>query len=249
MVSLKSPQEIELLAEAGALLGSILTTLSEKVAVGVTGKELDTLAQEMIQEAGALPVFLGYGNPPYPAAICVSLNEQVVHGIPNDTPFQEGDIVSIDGGLSLHGLIVDSARTVGVGKVSSENLSLMKVTKRALEIGIEEARIGKRTGDIGYAVQSYVESNGFHVVRALVGHGVGYELHEEPQVPNFGSRGAGTLLTEGMVIAIEPMVTIGSPDVETSPDEWSIVAVSGKAAAHEEHTLAITTEGPRILTK
>ncbi len=249
MVSLKTPQEIELLAEAGALLGKILTTLSEKVAIGVTGKELDTLAQEMIQDAGAIPVFLGYGKPPYPAAICISVNEQVVHGIPNDTPFQAGDIVSIDGGLSLHGLIVDSARTVGVGAVSNENSSLMKVTKRALEIGIAEARIGKRTGDIGYAIQSYIESNGFEVVRALVGHGVGYELHEEPQVPNFGVRGAGTLLAEGMVIAIEPMVTIDSPDVETSPDEWSIVAESGKAAAHEEHTIAITQEGPRILTK
>lgn len=249
MVSLKTPQEIELLAEAGALLGTILTTLSEKVAIGVTGKELDTIAQKMMEEAGATPVFLGYGNPPYPAAICVSVNDQVVHGIPNDIPFQAGDIVSIDGGLSLHGLIVDSARTVGVGAVSSENNSLMKVTKRALEIGIAEARVGKRTGDIGYAVQSYVESNGFQVVRALVGHGVGHELHEEPQVPNFGVRGAGTLLTEGMVIAIEPMVTIDSADVETSPDGWSIVAVSGKAAAHEEHTIAITTEGPRILTK
>lgn len=248
MVSPKSPQEIELLREAGTLLGSILTTLAEKVAVGVTGKELDTLARDMMQEAGATPVFLGYGNPPYPAAICVSVNDQVVHGIPNDTPFQEGDIVSIDGGLSLNNLIVDSARTVGVGNVSSQNASLMKVTKRALEIGIAEARIGKRTGDIGYAVQSYVESNGFHVVRALVGHGVGYELHEEPQVPNFGSRGAGALLTENMVIAIEPMVTIDSPDVATSPDEWSIVAVSGKPAAHEEHTIAITKEGPRILT-
>lgn len=248
MVSLKSPQEITLLAEAGALLGDILDALSEKTSVGVTGKELNDLAQHMMQEKGVVPVFLGYGKPPYPAAICVSLNEQVVHGIPNDTPFQEGDIVSIDAGLSLQGLIVDSARTVGVGTVSLEHQHLMKVTKEALALGIAQAKIGNRTGDIGYAVQSYVEGEGFEVVRALVGHGVGYELHEDPQVPNFGTKGAGTLLQDGMVIAIEPMVTQGSYEVETSPDEWSIVAVSGKAAAHEEHTLAITPEGPRILT-
>ncbi len=249
MVSLKSPQEIKLLAEAGALLGEILTELVEKATVGATGKELDARAQEMMKAAGAIPVFLGYGKPPYPASICVSVNEQVVHGIPSDTPFQEGDIVSIDGGLSLHGLIVDSARTVGVGRVSAEHARLMEVTRQALARGIEQARIGNRTGDIGYAVQSYVEESGLEVVRALVGHGVGYELHEEPQVPNFGTKGAGTLLQEGMVIAIEPMVTQDSPDVEQSPDEWSIVAVSGKAAAHEEHTIAITTGGPIILTK
>lgn len=249
MVSLKSEQEIELLTEAGKLLGTILDTLVEKSGIGVTGKELDDIARQMMNEASATPVFLGYGNPPYPAAICVSVNDQVVHGIPNDTPFQDGDIVSIDGGLSLHGLIVDSARTVGVGNVSLENKRLITVTKKALALGIEQAVIGNRTGDIGYAVQSYVEREGFEVVRALVGHGVGYELHEEPQVPNFGTKGAGTLLQEGMVIAIEPMVTIDTHEVETSSDQWSIVAVSGKSAAHEEHTIVITKNGPIVLTK
>ncbi|MEK7500264.1 MAG: type I methionyl aminopeptidase, partial [Patescibacteria group bacterium] len=248
MVAVKSPQEIELLAEAGELLGSMLSTLVGKAIVGETGKNLDTLAQDIMKKHGAIPVFLGYGNPPYPAAICVSVNDQVVHGIPNDTPFKEGDVVSIDAGLSLYGLIVDSARTVGVGSVSAQHKKLIAVTKQALELGIAQAVVGNRTGDIGHAVQVYVEDNGFEVVRALVGHGVGYELHEDPQVPNFGSRGAGTALLEGMVIAIEPMVTISSPDVVTSKDNWSIIATSGKAAAHEEHTIAITKDGPRILT-
>ncbi|MDA1169514.1 MAG: type I methionyl aminopeptidase [bacterium] len=248
MVAVKSPQEIELLAEAGALLGSILDVLVKKATAGITGKALDALAQDMMQDAGGVPVFLGYGKPPYPAAICVSVNNQVVHGIPNDAPFREGDIVSIDAGLSLHDMIVDSARTVGIGSVSAQHSKLIKVTKQALDLGIAQARIGNRTGDIGYAVQSYVESNGFEVVRDLVGHGVGYSLHEDPQVPNFGSKGAGTALVEGMVIAIEPMVTIDSPDVATSSDNWSIIATSGKVAAHEEHTIAITKDGPRILT-
>lgn len=248
MVALKSPQEIELLAEAGALLGTVLDELVAMAKVGVTGNELDAYAKKRMQDAGAVPVFLGYGKPPYPAAICVSMNDQVVHGIPSDAPFREGDIVSIDAGLSLHGLIADSARTVGIGSVSAHHKKLMEVTKQALDLGIAQARIGNRTGDIGYAVQSFVESNGFEVVRDLVGHGVGYSMHEDPQVPNFGTKGAGTLLQEGMVIAIEPMVTIDSPDVVTARDNWSIIATSGKAAAHEEHTIAITKDGPRILT-
>ncbi len=249
MVALKTPQEIEHLAEAGALLGSILATLSKTIAPGVTGTDLNRIAHDAMQSAGAVPVFLGYGNPPYPATICVSVNDQVVHGIPTDVPFQDGDIVSIDAGLSLHGLIVDSARTVGVGRVSPEDARLMRVTKRALELGITEATVGNMTGDIGHAIASHVEKNGFEVVRALVGHGVGYELHEDPQVPNFGSKGTGVKLVAGMVIAIEPMVTYDSPDVRTATDKWSIIAVSGKAAAHQEHTVAITQEGPRILTK
>lgn len=248
MVAVKSPQEIEILAQAGALLGNILDVLVEKSTVGVTGKALNAIAADMMKEAGAVPVFLGYGNPPFPAAICVSVNSQVVHGIPTDVPFQDGDVVSIDAGLSLHGLIVDSARTVGIGTVSDEYKKLMQTTKQALILGIAEAVVGNTTGDIGYAVQSYVESNGFEVVRDLVGHGVGYSLHEDPQVPNFGKKGSGAKLVEGMVIAIEPMVTIDSPRVETALDNWSIIATSGKAAAHEEHTIAITKDGPRILT-
>lgn len=249
MALIKSPEEIAHLQQGGALLGSILDELTSRVAVGVTGKELDAIAEKMMRDAGAMPAFLGYGEPAFPATICVSINEQVVHGIPSSALFTEGDIVSIDAGLSLHGMIVDSARTVGVGTVSPEYQRLMDVAKKALQIGIEQAVIGNTTGDIGYAVQSYVEGEGFEVVRKLVGHGVGHELHEDPQVPNFGAPGTGTLLKEGMVIAIEPMVTIGDADVVTAPDNWSIIAVSGKPAAHEEHTIAITKDGPRILTQ
>lgn len=249
MALIKSPEEIAHLQQGGALLGSILDELTSRVAVGVTGKELDAIAEKMMRDAGATPAFLGYGEPAFPATLCVSINEQVVHGIPSNALFTEGDIVSIDAGLSLHGMIVDSARTVGVGTVSPEYQRLMDVAKKALQIGIEQAVIGNTTGDIGHAVQSYVEGEGFEVVRKLVGHGVGHELHEDPQVPNFGAPGTGTQLKEGMVIAIEPMVTIGDADVVTAPDNWSIIAVSGKPAAHEEHTIAITKDGPRILTQ
>lgn len=249
MVSIKTPEEIAHLQQGGALLGSILDELTSRATVGVTGKELDAIAEKMMRDAGATPAFLGYGEPAFPATLCVSVNEQVVHGIPSNALFTEGDIVSIDAGLSLHGMIVDSARTVGIGKVSPEYQRLMDVTKKALQLGIEQAVIGNTTGDIGHAVQSYVEGEGFEVVRKLVGHGVGHELHEDPQVPNFGAPGTGTPLQEGMVIAIEPMVTIGDADVVTAPDNWSIIAVSGKPAAHEEHTIVITKEGPRILTK
>ncbi len=248
MSLIKTPREIESLRRAGKLLGEILDTLVQRVSVGVTGNELDALARRMMEDASAKPAFLGYGNPPYPAVICVSRNDQVVHGIPSDIPFAEGDVVSIDAGLSLEGMIVDSARTVGIGTLISEHARLMDVTRRALALGIAQAAAGNTTGDIGHAVQQYVEGEGFQVVRALVGHGVGHALHEEPQVPNFGKAGSGTLLQEGMVIAIEPMVTMADYRVETSEDGWSIVTRTGEYAAHEEHTIAITKDGPVILT-
>lgn len=248
MIRKKTSKEIEQLTVAGHLLAQVLTRLATEVHVGQTGNALNTIAEEMITAAGATPVFKGYGDPPFPASICVSVNDQVVHGIPNDVPFQEGDIVSIDAGLSLGGLIVDSARTVGVGVVSAQNRRLLSVTREALSRGIAQAMSGNTTGDIGHAVQSYVEKEGFEVVRKLVGHGVGYELHEEPQVPNFGKPGTGTRLEEGMVIAIEPMVTIGSHDVTTADDGWSIIAVSGHPAAHEEHTVVVTQGKPKIIS-
>ncbi|MCE9642791.1 MAG: type I methionyl aminopeptidase [Candidatus Andersenbacteria bacterium] len=248
MISKKSPEDIEKIARAGALLGSILDGLVAMANIGVTGKDLDAYAMQEIKKAGAKPAFLGYGEPPFPGAICVSVNAEVVHGLPRDIPFADGDIVGIDAGLWLDGVVVDSARTVGIGIASEENMHLMEVTKKALKIGIRQAVVGNTTGDIGHAIQQYVESEGLEVVRALVGHGVGYDLHEEPQVPNFGKAGTGTRLEEGLVIAIEPMVTFISPDVITADDGWSIVALSGKPSAHEEHTIAITKKGPRILT-
>lgn len=248
MIRKKTQEEIQRLAAAGRVLGGILDVLVATAAVGVTGNQLNTIAEKMIADAGARPVFKGYGEPPFPASICISINQQVVHGIPNNIPFQEGDVVSIDAGLSLGGMIVDSARTVGVGAITDEDVRLLAVTKQALAIGIAQALPGSPVGNIGHAIQEYVEGEGFEVVRKLVGHGVGFELHEEPQVPNFGFAGLGPLLQEGMVIAIEPMVTIGSPDVDTAEDGWGIVAISGKSAAHEEHTIAITKSGPVILT-
>lgn len=249
MIRKKTKQDIEQLAKAGDLLARVLDSLVQEARVGTTGKQLDAIAERMMADAGAIPVFKGYGEPAFPACICVSINEQVVHGIPTDIPFQDGNIVSIDAGLSLGGMIVDSARTVGVGSVAPEYEKLLTVTRAALERGIAAAVVGNTTGDIGHAVQSFVEGEGFEVVRKLVGHGVGYELHEDPQVPNFGTAGSGVKLEEGMVIAIEPMVTIGSYDVTTADDGWSIIAVSGKPSAHEEHTVIITSAGPRVVTK
>jgi methionyl aminopeptidase len=248
MISKKSSEDIEKLAKAGALLGSLLDELTIRAVVGCTGKQLDDFAQKYISDNNATPAFLNYGEPPFPGAICVSVNAEIVHGIPRDIPFQEGDIVGIDAGLWLDDVVVDSARTVAIGEISEENKHIMAVTKKALEIGINKAVIGNTTGDIGHAIQEYVESEGLEVVRELVGHGVGYDLHEDPQVPNFGKAGSGTKLQEGLVIAIEPMVTFISPDVITADDGWSIVALSGKPSAHEEHTIAITKNGPRILT-
>lgn len=248
MIRKKTSTEIRQLEKAGYLLAQVLDRLTQEVRVGQTGTSLNAIAEAMITSAGAEMVFKGYGDPPFPACICVSINDQVVHGIPNNIPFQDGDVVSIDAGLSLGGMIVDSARTVGVGNVTAQHRRLMSVTREALSRGIAMAIVGNTTGDIGHAVQSYVEKEGFEVVRKLVGHGVGYELHEEPQVPNFGKAGTGTILEENMVIAIEPMVTIGSHEVTTAPDGWSIIAASGKPAAHEEHTVVVTSGKPKVVT-
>ncbi|MEX2055078.1 MAG: type I methionyl aminopeptidase [Candidatus Andersenbacteria bacterium] len=251
MISLKTPQEIETLAEAGALLGTILDELVSRAKSGVTGKELDIRARELITQAGAVPAFLNYapkGHKPFPAALCVSVNDGIVHGLPNDTPFADGDVVGLDLGLVLKGMYVDHARTVGIGTVSDEVKLLMAVTKQALERGIAAAQVSNTTGDIGHAVQEFIEAEGFSVVRQLVGHGVGHAVHEEPQVPNFGRAGTGTTLQAGLVIAIEPMVTIGDPEVTTGDDGWTVVTADGSLSAHEEHTVAVTENGPRILT-
>lgn len=258
MVKLKTTQEIETLARGGALLATLLDELSNKIAVGVTGMDLDNYAREFCKEHDVIPSFLGYaarGHDPYPAAVCVSVNSVVVHGIPNTVPFKEGDLVSIDMGIIYEGLFLDSARTVAVGAVLPEVKTLMEVTKTALQRAIEAATVGNTTGDIGHAVEQYVleqaKNHGisFGIVTQLVGHGVGYGVHEEPSVPNVGPAGRGEVLKEGLVIAIEPMITIGNPFVETADDGWSIVTEDNGLAAHEEHTVAITENGSRILTK
>lgn len=247
MVKLKTPEEIEKLAEGGKLLHYVLTELEALAKPGATGKQLDEHARKLIAELGARPAFLGYKG--FPATACVSVNDAVVHGLPTDKPFQEGDLVGIDVGLIYHGLYTDSARTVGVGKITPESRRLLDVTKEALRLGIAAAQVGSTTGDIGAAVQTYVEGNGFGVVRQLVGHGVGHAVHEAPSVPNFGTLGAGHTLQEGLVIAIEPMVTMGDPGVETAEDKWTVVTRAGSPAAHFEHTVAVTADGPRILTE
>ncbi len=252
MLSLKSKEEIELLAEGGKILGSVLNVLSEKTVVGMTGIELDQLARTLFKEQDVTPSFLGYGgkgHPPFPAALCVSVNDAVVHGLPTATPFKEGDIVKLDLGLIYKKMYLDSARTVGVGKISHEAQRLLDVTYQSLVAGIEQATIGNTTGHIGQAVQDYIEGQRFGVVRQLVGHGVGHAVHEEPQVPNFGVAGKGTKLVEGLVIAIEPMVTAGDYRVVTASDGWTVRTADGSLAAHEEDTVAITADGPRILTR
>lgn len=252
MVRRKSKAEIETLATGGRLLGELLNRLVAEVKPGVTGIALDQLAQQWIQEAGVKPSFLGYGSgdgKPFPAALCVSVNEAVVHGLPNDELLKEGDIVGLDLGIIYNKLYLDAARTVAVGKTSDEAEQLLLVTREALRLGITAAQVGNKIGDIGWAVQEYVEAEGYGVVRQLVGHGVGYAVHEEPQVPNFGMAGKGLKLEEGLVIAIEPMVTAGNPLVSTAADGWTVVTKDRSLSAHEEDTVAITANGPRVLTR
>ncbi len=252
MLRPKKPEEIETLAAGGAVLAEILDALSAAVKPGVTSHELDMVARALIQQRGARPSFLGYapkGRRGFPAALCVSVNEAVVHGLPTGVPFVEGDIVGLDLGIVYRGLYLDSAHTVPVGKVSDAAQRLLEVTSRALAIGIEAAGVDKTTGDIGAAIQRYVEGSGFAVVRALVGHGVGYSVHEEPAVPNYGVPGQGVRLVEGLVIAIEPMVAQGSAEVLTAEDGWTVKTAGGGLAAHEEHTVLVTATGPRVLTR
>lgn len=252
MIRIKTPQEIATLAEGGKLLAELLDELETKVQPGVTGRQLDSRARAFCEEHNVIPSFLNYGgrgHDPFPAALCVSVNEGVVHGVPGDQPFQAGDLVGIDMGIIYHGLYLDSARSVIAGPGSPEAEELLWVTKEALRYGIEAAHIGNTTGHIGEAIQTYVESQGeYGIVRQLVGHGVGYGVHEDPQVPNFGRAGQGAELVEGLVIAIEPMITIGDPAVTTARDGWTIITRSGNIAAHQEHTVAITREGPKVLT-
>jgi methionyl aminopeptidase len=233
--------------EAGRLVGEVLTELAAQVAVGVSTGDLDALAEKRIRQAGATPAFKGYHG--YPAAICASINDEVIHGIPSGRRLlQEGDIISIDVGASLDGYYGDSAITLPVGAVSEEAATLLRVTDEALYKAIEHVRPGGRVSDIGAAVQRHVESHGFSVVREFVGHGIGQKMHEEPQVPNYGEPGRGPRLAEGMVLAIEPMVNAGKPAVKVLADGWTAVTRDGCLSAHFEHTVAVTAGEPWILT-
>ena len=233
---------------AGRLVGEVLTALSAMVAPGVTTADLDTVAEKLIADAGATPAFKGYHG--YPATICASLNEEVIHGIPSGRRvLSEGDIVSIDVGASLAGYFGDSAVTLPVGRVSEEAAALLRVTEEALFKAIERTRPGGRLYDIGHAVQQHVERHGFSVVREFVGHGIGSRLHEDPQIPNYGPAGRGPKLAPGMVFAIEPMITAGDWQVRSGDDGWAIYTTDGSLAAHCEHTVAVTENGPRILTQ
>lgn len=242
MIYLKTDDEIELLRRANLLVGDTLAEVAKLIRPGVTTRQLDTVAETFIRDHGAEPTFKGFPNPygpAFPASICTSVNEVVVHGIPDDTPLKDGDIVSVDCGVKLEGFCGDSCYTFAVGEISAEVRALLQVTKESLYKGIEQAITGKRLGDIGYAVQTHCEAQGYGVVREFVGHGIGHEMHEDPQVPNYGKRGSGKLLKNGLCIAIEPMITLGSPQVALLDNRWSVITQDRKPAAHFEHTIAI----------
>jgi len=242
----KSAHEIEQMARAGRVVAETLALIGEHVRPGVTTAELDALADEHIRAHGGKPTFKGYRG--YPASICTSPNAMVVHGIPGPYALQEGDVLSVDVGVTLGGFVADSAYTFPVGDISPEAERLLEVCQAALQAGIEQCRPGKRLSDISHAIQAVTEEAGFSIVRSLVGHGVGRTMHEEPQIPNYGPPGRGPLLAEGMTFAIEPMITAGGPEVVVHDDRWSISTRDGSLSAHFEHTVAVTEEGPRILT-
>jgi methionyl aminopeptidase len=246
MIVLKSPDEIEKMRKAGAVVAGAHHVIAEAVKPGITTIELDQIAAEYIASQGAKAAFLGYNG--FPASICASVNEEVVHGIPGDRVLVEGDIVGVDIGSLLDGYYGDCAYTLRVGDVSDEANLLLKVTQAALVKGIDQARPGNFLQDISHAVQQEVEANGLAVVRQLVGHGIGRKMHEDPQVPNYGKPGRGVMLQEGMVLAIEPMVNVGTIDVRVLDDEWTVVTKDGSLSAHFEHTVAIRADGPDILT-
>jgi methionyl aminopeptidase len=243
----KSNAEIDQMERAGRVVLETLELVGEHIRPGITTGELDTIAAEYIRARGGTPTFLGYRG--YPASICTSPNAMVVHGIPGPYALEEGDILSVDVGVTLGGFVGDSAYTFAVGEISEEARSLLEICQAALAAGIEHARAGNHLSDIGHAIQTVTEDAGFAVVRSLVGHGVGRSMHEDPQIPNFGDPGRGPVLQPGMTLAIEPMITAGSPEVYLHDDEWSISTDDGSLAAHFEHTVAVTENGPRILTR
>jgi methionyl aminopeptidase len=246
MIQIKSNREIEILRKSNRIVAEVLLYLKDMVKSGRTGRDLDEAAERMIRQMGAVPAFKGYRG--YPASVCVSINEQVVHGIPDSRAFAEGDIVSLDLGAVYEGYVGDAALTVPVGDVDEESQRLLAVTEQALMEGIQQARRGNRLFDISHAIQSYVEEHGFSVVRDFTGHGIGREMHEDPQIPNFGTPGTGDRLKEGMVFALEPMVNAGDWRVRVLGDGWTVITADGKRSAHFEHSIAITEAEPLILS-
>jgi methionyl aminopeptidase len=248
MITIKTEREIEQMRKAGSITAQILMELGDLVKPGATTLQLDKFAEKRCKDFKVIPAFKGYHG--FPGCVCISVNDEVVHGIPSSKRvLKEGDIVGLDFGVIQEGWFGDSARTYPVGKISAEAQKLLEVTEKSLALGIEQCRDGSRLFDIGHAVQSYVESFGFSVVREFVGHGIGRALHEDPQVPNFGSKGKGSLLKVGMVLAIEPMINSGGPGVKVLSDGWTAVTTDRSLSAHFEHTVAITKDGPLILTK
>lgn len=246
MIFIKNNEEIDLMRKAGTIVAETLLLVEEKVRPGITTAELDRIAEEFITKHGAKPSFKGlYG---FPASLCISVNEQVVHGIPGGYVLKDGDIISIDCGANINGFHGDAARTFGVGNISEEAKKLINVTKESFFKGIEYAKVGNRLTDISHGIQSYVEASGFSVVRDFVGHGIGRVVHEDPEVPNYGRPGRGPKLIEGMALAIEPMVNVGSYKVKTLSDNWTVVTSDGSLSAHYENTIVILPDGPEILT-
>jgi methionyl aminopeptidase len=247
MVIRKSDRELALMREAGRIVAITLAHLEERIKPGITTAEMDALAYEIVTKHGATPSFLGYRG--FPASLCISINEELVHGLPGPRVLEEGDIVSMDFGAIYQGYHGDAAVTVAVGKISQETQRLVETTRGALEAAIAQARKGHYLGDISWAIQSYAESRGFSVVRQYVGHGVGRDMHEDPQIPNYGQPGRGILLKPGMTFALEPMVNIGSYLTQVLDDNWTVVTEDGELSAHFEHTIAITSGEPEILTR
>ena len=247
VIIIRSNREIERLKRSNAIVAEVLRELKKAIAPGVIAQELDRIAEEVIRSRGAIPAFKGYRG--FPKSLCVSINEEVVHGIPNHRRLREGDVVSLDVGVNLNGYFGDAAITLPVGEVDEEAQRLLNVTEQALSMGIEKARVGNRLFDISCAIQAWVESNGFSVVRDFVGHGIGKSLHEEPQIPNFGEAHQGPRLEQGMVFALEPMVNEGTYEVKILSDGWTVVTADGKRSAHFEHSIAITDGEAEILSK
>lgn len=246
-IILKSPREITQMRGAGRVVAAVLEEVGKKVRPGITTAELDDIAVSEVKKRGAEASFKGYRG--FPASICTSVNEEVVHGIPGSRVLQEGEIISLDFGALMNGFHGDAAVTVGVGKISTEAQKIIDATRGALQAGIAAARIGARLGDVSAAIQSYAEARGFSVVREYVGHGIGRELHEDPQVPNFGVTGEGPVLQEGMTVALEPMLNAGGWRTSVAEDKWTVVTADGRLSAHFEHTIVIDENGPGILTK